>query len=162
MYKWYNFYQYKSVWSERDNMGQSIQEWTTPARRTHHLKLVEKDKWESHCKLVLNAGARGQRTSFDLSQGFLILNHASKSIAKYLFNCNIYFQYYHICIAIVTPSRSDPERRQTITLNFYFHISLWLPWQNLARHDKEVWKSKFKLIFILIQLSEMHRECGHG
>ena len=71
MYKCYNFYQYKSVWSERDNMGQSIQEWTTPARRTHHLKLVEKDKWESHCKLVLNHSARGQRTSFDLSQEFL-------------------------------------------------------------------------------------------
>ena len=54
------------------------------------------------------------------------------------------------------PSRPD------INLNFYVHTSLWclkrfyVSLKNLLRHRKEVWKWKFKLIFILIQLSEMY------
>ena len=51
------------------------------------------------------------------------------------------------------PSSPGPGRRQNFNWNFYFHTSLWC----LLRDHKEVWKQTFKLIFILIQFSEMHR-----
>ena len=57
-------------------------------------------------------------------------------------------------------SRSDPGRREKIDLNFYFQTSLWClrttvfikPFEAPQRSVK----IKFKSIFILIQLSEMH------
>ena len=42
----------------------------------------------------------------------------------------------------------------SLSLNMINHIHLYR--QNLLRHHKEVWKWKFKLISVSIQLSEMH------
>ena len=51
------------------------------------------------------------------------------------------------------PSRPDPGQREKIDLNFYFHPFLWC----LKRfYAGESVKEKLKLIFILIQLSEIH------
>ena len=62
---------------------------------------------------------------------------------------------------IITSSRPNPERRQKIKLNVYFHTSL----QSLKRFyeglnpfvaPQRSVKIKIKLNFIAIQLSEMH------
>ena len=59
------------------------------------------------------------------------------------------------------PSRPNPGQREKINLNLYFHTSLWChkrsyDFTNPLRYHKEVRKYKFKLVFISIQLSEMH------
>ena len=57
-------------------------------------------------------------------------------------------QYYIHHILHFNPSRLNPGRWEKITENFYFPTSLWCL--------KEVWKQKFNLIFISVQLPEMH------
>ena len=64
-----------------------------------------------------------------------------------------YNRYY------INPSRPNPGRREKVKLNFDFYTSLWCLkrfYEGFMRHHKEVWKSKFNLIFISIQLLEMH------
>ena len=49
----------------------------------------------------------------------------------------------------VNLSQPNPGRQEEINLNFYFYTFL-------SRHPKKVWKEKFRLIFILVQLSEIY------
>ena len=54
-------------------------------------------------------------------------------------------QNYLIKNPNINPTHPVPWRRKKKYLNFYFHTSLWCQ------------KQKFKLIFILIQISKIHR-----
>ena len=64
-------------------------------------------------------------------------------------------------------SRPDPGRKKKYNLNFYFHTSLWClkrfyeglkdVYKTFWRTTKECENKKIKLIFILIQLSEIPR-----
>ena len=65
----------------------------------------------------------------------------------------------------INPSHPDPGQREKFNLNFYFHTSCGASkgftkalktFIKPLRHHKEGWKQKFKLIFILKQLSEMN------
>ena len=64
----------------------------------------------------------------------------------------------------VNPSRPNPGQREKIKLNFYFHTSLWSRkrfYEGLKGLHKTFWGTTKKcenknLIFISIQLSEMH------
>ena len=62
---------------------------------------------------------------------------------------------------LVNPFRPNSGRREKIKLHCYFHTSCGSSLKaskafiNLLRHHKEVWRYKFNLIFIPIQLSEM-------
>ena len=61
-----------------------------------------------------------------------------------------------ISILILPVPIQDEEKK--IKLNFHFHTSLWCLkrlYEGFLRHHK-VWKWKFNLIFISIQLSEVH------
>ena len=67
-----------------------------------------------------------------------------------------------VYIVLTLPSRPDPEPREKITLKFSFSLSFdaskgFIKPHKTLRHHKEL-KIKIKLIFILIELSEMHRE----
>ena len=57
-----------------------------------------------------------------------------------------------LCDTMLTLTAPIPDKEKKNNLKLYFHISLWC----LKRHHKEVWKQKFKVIFILIQLFEMY------
>ena len=63
--------------------------------------------------------------------------------------------FLEVFLYLLDPSRPDPGRREKISVKFYFHTSLWCLKRFYESHHKEVWQQKFKLIFILIQLSEM-------
>ena len=69
-----------------------------------------------------------------------------------------------LTFCIFNPSRPDLGRREKINLNFYFHFSLWCLkrfYEGLKGLHKTFKASQrsvkiFKLVFTLIQLSEMH------
>ena len=76
-------------------------------------------------------------------------SHKNVSLAHHYFN----------------PLHPNPGRREEINLNFYFLTSLWCLkrfYEGLYGLGKTFWgttkkcEKKFKLIFILIQFSEMH------
>ena len=76
---------------------------------------------------------------------------------------------------ILNPSHPDPGRKEKINLNFYFYTSLgcfkkdlWRPLKAFIKPfeaPKRSVKIKIKLMFILMQLSEMHgagRQCVYA
>ena len=60
---------------------------------------------------------------------------------------------------MINPSRPDPGRRDKINLDFYFRTCLWCLkrfYEGLKGLHKTLEGTIKKLIFILIQLTEMH------
>ena len=80
-----------------------------------------------------------------------VIGH-SKSLNLGVWYVEIFLEVF---LYLLDPSRPDPGRREKISVKFYFHTSLWCRKRFYESHHKEVWQQKFKLIFILIQLSEM-------
>ena len=72
--------------------------------------------------------------------------------AAYFDKSNEKKKTFFIHLTLSVPISGEENKNK---LNFYFHTSL-KAFINLLRHQKEVWKWKFNLIFISIQLSEMH------
>ena len=84
-----------------------------------------------------------------------------KSVNMYIWTISILRQLFIRDSSTLNPSRPDPGRREKVNLNFYFHTSLWWLkrfYEGLKPFEapQRSVKVKFKLIFILLQLSKMH------
>ena len=72
----------------------------------------------------------------------------------------VQYSWYRILAAFNLPCH-DPWRREKKTFDFYFHISLWKAFIKLFEAPQRRLEVKIS-IFLLIQLSEMHRAVCSG
>ena len=85
--------------------------------------------------------------------------HIERKKKVYFVRLRFFFSCYHrsrsiIILALFNPPRPNPGRREKIKLNFYFHTSMWCP--KKLKPFGAPQEIKFNLLFISIQLSEMH------
>ena len=117
------------------------------------------------------AGSRLYKLGTSRSQVLYRIGVSKFARASAMESCDFYESFLNIfyvgrlCATVFNPSHPNPERWEKIKSNFYFYTSLWC-----LKHFMKAFKAfikpieaqqrsaklKFNLIFISIQLSEMH------
>ena len=108
------------------------------------------------------------RTQWNILVFIYVLNTplTPRSLVSAYYFRKFFLLYKRILSRILNPSHPNPGQREKIKLNFYFHTSLWWLkrfYEGLKGLHKILWgttesceNKKFNLIFISIELSEMH------